>query len=74
MENVLSQIISKKSEKIKIFKKERPENRLLEDIENINNFVDFKNEITRRSLEKKISIIAEIKKKKSIFRCNYKKF
>jgi len=63
MENVLRQIINKKSEKIKIFKKECSENRLLEDIKNIDNFVDFKDKITKRTLEKKISIIAEIKKK-----------
>ena len=63
MENVLRQIINKKSEKIKIFKKERSENKLLEDIKNIDNFVDFKDKITKRTLEKKISIIAEIKKK-----------
>ena len=62
MENVLKKIINKKKERIKIYKKEHPENKLFEDIKNINNFVDFKDKIKRRNSEHKISIIAEIKK------------
>ena len=62
MENVLKKIISKKKEQIKIYKKEHPETRLFDDIKNINNFTDFKDEIKRRNLEQKISIITEIKK------------
>ena len=62
MENVLKKIINKKKERIKIYKKERPENKLFEDIKNINNFIDFKDKIKRRNSERKISIIAEIKK------------
>jgi len=62
MENVLKKIINKKKERIKIYKKEYPENKLFEDIKNINNFIDFKDKIKRRNAERKISIIAEIKK------------
>jgi len=62
MENVLKNIIDKKKEKIKIFINERSESKLFNDIKNINNFIDFKSKIKQRSLEQKISIIAEIKK------------
>ena len=62
MENVLKKIIDKKREKIKVTKNKYTENKLFEDIKNINNFIDFKNNIKRRNSEKKISIIAEIKK------------
>ena len=62
MENVLKKIIDTKREKIKIYKKKHPENKLFEDIKNINNFIDFKDKIKRRNSEHKISIIAEIKK------------
>ena len=62
MENVLKKIIRKKRKRIKIYKKEHNENKLYEDIKNINNFTDFKDEIKRRNLEQKISIITEIKK------------
>ena len=62
MENILKKIINKKKERIKIYKKENPENKLFEDIKNINNFIDFKDKIKRRNSERKISIIAEIKK------------
>ena len=62
MENVLKKIIDKKKEKIKVSKKKYTENKLFEDIKNINNFIDFKNNIKRRNSEQKISIIAEIKK------------
>ena len=62
MENVLKKIISKKKERIKIYKKKDSENKLFDDIKNINNFVDFRSKIKRRNSEQKISIIAEIKK------------
>ena len=62
MENVLKKIIEKKKEKIRIYKKEHPENKLFEDIKNIKNFSDFKGKIKERSSEQKISIISEIKK------------
>ena len=62
MENILKKIINKKKERIKIYKKERSENKIFNDIKNINNFIDFKDKIKKRNLEQKISIIAEIKK------------
>ena len=62
MENILKKIISKKKEKIIDYKKEYSTNKLLDNIKKIDNFIDFKNEIKKRNLEKKISIIAEIKK------------
>ena len=62
MENILNQIISKKKEKIIDYKKKYSMNNLLDNIKNINTFVDFISKIKKRSIEKKISIIAEIKK------------
>ena len=62
MENILNQIITKKKEKIIDYKKKYSMNNLLGNIKNINTFVDFISKIKKRSIEKKISIIAEIKK------------
>ena len=62
MENILKKIINKKKERIKIYKKEYLESRILKDIKNLNNFVDFKDKIKTQNLKQKISIIAEIKK------------
>ena len=62
MENILKTIIVKKKERVKILKKKYVENEILKDIRNFNNFVDFKNSIKKRNLNKKTSIIAEIKK------------
>ena len=62
MENILNQIITKKKEKIIDHKKKYSMNNLLDNIKNINTFVDFISKIKKRSIEKKISIIAEIKK------------
>ena len=62
MENILREIINKKKEKILNYKKNYSTNRLLDDIKNANNFINFKSKIKKRDLEKKISIIAEIKK------------
>ena len=62
MENLLREIINKKKEKILNYKKNYSTNRLLDDIKNVNNFINFKSKIKKRDLEKKISIIAEIKK------------
>ena len=62
MENILNQIITKKKEKIIDYKKKYSMNNLLDNIKSINTFVDFISKIKKRSIEKKISIIAEIKK------------
>ena len=62
MENILREIINKKKEKILNYKKNYSTNRLLDDIKNVDNFINFKSKIKKRDLEKKISIIAEIKK------------
>ena len=62
MENILREIINKKKEKILNYKKNYSTNKLLDDIKNANNFINFKSKIKKRDLEKKISIIAEIKK------------
>ena len=62
MDNVLKKIIDKKKEKVKIFKNLYTENKLLEDIKKIKNFSNFKDKIKKRDSEKRISIIAEIKK------------
>ena len=62
MESILKKIINKKKEKIKIYKRQQPEGRIFEKIKNIDNFIDFKDRIKKRNYEKKISIIAEIKK------------
>ena len=62
MTNILKEIINKKKERILNYKKNYSTNRLLDDIKNVNNYINFKNKIKKRNLEKKISIIAEIKK------------
>ena len=62
MTNILKDIINKKKERILNYKKNYSTNRLLDDIKNVNNYINFKNKIKKRNLEKKISIIAEIKK------------
>ena len=62
MENILKKIVEKKKEKIVSFKKNYSINNILENIKNISNFIDFKSKIIKRNIEKKISIIAEIKK------------
>ncbi len=62
MENILKKIINKKKEKIIGLKKKYSINNLLDNIKNINNFIDFKSKMKKRDIEKKISIIAEIKK------------
>lgn len=62
MENVLQKIINKKKERIKICKNNYSESAILENIKTINNFVNFKNEIKKKNLSQKISIIPEIKK------------
>ena len=62
MKNVLNKILTRKKERIQEYKKKYPINSVLESIKDINNFVNFKQEMQIREKEKKISIIAEIKK------------
>ena len=62
MNNILDKIIDKKKEKVKDYKKKNSINSLLDSIKNINNFIDFKSRINQRNKDKKVSIIAEIKK------------
>ena len=62
MNNILKQIIEKKREKVKISKNLFTENALLENIKNVKNFSDFKSKIKKRNSQKKVSIIAEIKR------------
>jgi indole-3-glycerol phosphate synthase len=63
MKNILRDIVSKKKEVIKNYKKKISENQLLHNIKNIKSYTDFTSKIQKRNAEKKISIIAEIKKK-----------
>ncbi len=62
MENALKKIIDSKKERIKFYKNKYSENKLLNDIKNTKNFIDFKDKIKKRNSDGKISIIAEIKK------------
>tara|TARA_B100001123_G_scaffold358958_1_gene414137 strand:+ start:238 stop:1041 length:804 start_codon:yes stop_codon:yes gene_type:complete len=63
MENILIKIIEKKKEKIKLQKKKYLQSEIFNNIKNVKNFIDFKQKIIQRNSEKKISIIAEIKKR-----------
>ena len=62
MENILKQITTKKKERLIEVKKQYTINNILENIKSINNYIDFKKKLIKRNSEKKISIIAEIKK------------
>ena len=62
MINVLKKIIEKKRERVKILKEKYSNNEISNNIKNLNNFINFKDKIKKRSSENKISIIAEIKK------------
>jgi len=62
MDNILKKIIEKKKDKVKILKKENSESQLLEIIKKNNNFINFKEKMKVRNDNKKISIIAELKK------------
>ena len=61
-ENILSKIIKKKVEKIDLLKKSISLNLLNEKIDNNKLFINFKEKIQNNINDKKISIIAEIKK------------
>jgi len=62
MNNVLKKIIEKKKEKLALYKNKYSENKNFEKIKYIKNFLNFKDKLENRNLEKKVSIIAEIKK------------
>ena len=62
MNNVLEKIIESKKEKIAIYKKKYSFNEILDRIKETNYFINFNDKIKKRYLEKKISIIAEVKK------------
>ena len=62
MKNVLDNIISKKKERIIDYKRKYSENSLIKYIKNITNSANFKDQIIKNNQEKKVSIIAEIKK------------
>ena len=62
MENILKKIISKKKEDILNYKKKYSLENILEKVKNSSNFIDFKSKMVNRNTDKKISIIAEIKK------------
>ncbi|WP_435084913.1 indole-3-glycerol-phosphate synthase [Candidatus Pelagibacter bacterium nBUS_33] len=61
-ENILEKIIKKKIEKINLLKKTVDVKSLNEIINKNNSFIDFKNKIQNNLINKKSSIIAEIKK------------
>ena len=61
-ENILKKIIKKKVEKIDLLKKTIDVKSLNEIINKNNSFIDFKNKIQNNLINKKSSIIAEIKK------------
>jgi len=63
MKNILKDIVDKKKESIKNYKKRFSESQLLDNIKNNQSYTDFLKKIQKRNSEKKISIIAEIKKK-----------
>ena len=62
MDNILKKIVERKKERILFLKKKQKINFLLDNIKNMTNYIDFKDILKKRSLEQKISIIAEIKK------------
>ena len=53
MENILKKIINKKKEQLINYKKKYSITQLLNNVKNINNFIDFKKEIIKRNLKKK---------------------
>ena len=61
-ENILDKIIKKKIEKVDLLKQSTSLKLLIEKIDAINSFIDFKAKIQNNINHKKISLIAEIKK------------
>ena len=62
MENILKEIINKRRERISQYKKNISEDQLLNNIKDVEGFIDFKEKIHIKSKKNEISIIAEIKK------------
>ena len=62
MKNVLKEIISKKKDKIIEYKKNYSIKKIDENIKNRKDFIDFNAKLKERHLDKKLSIITEIKK------------
>ena len=62
MDNVLKKIIDNKKEKITNYKKKYSSSETFDRIKEIKYFINFNDRLKKRYLEKKISIIAEIKK------------
>ena len=62
MENILKKILEKKRDRVVQQKKNENINSILNTIKNLNNNINFTSELKKRSVGKKISIIAEIKK------------
>jgi len=62
MENILNKIIIKKKERLIKLKKKFSNSSLLNEVKKLDCFVDFKNQIYKNNIKKKVSIIAEIKK------------
>ncbi len=62
MNNVLKKIIESKKEKISIYKKKYSSNEIFDRIKEAKCFINFNDKLKKRCLEKKISIIAEVKK------------
>jgi len=61
MENVLKNIILKKKERIKEYKKNYSNSQIFEAIKNNKTFINFKEKLKKRDIVSKLSIIAEIK-------------
>ena len=61
-ENILQKIVQKKSEKIKNLKKTMQLNTIKDLIDKNNLYINFKEKIQKNINDKKLSIIAEIKK------------
>ena len=61
-ENILEKIIKKKIEKIENLKKTTKLEALIESIDKNNSFINFKDKIQKNINNRKLSIIAEIKK------------
>jgi indole-3-glycerol phosphate synthase len=62
MTNILEKIIKQKKEDLKIIKKNNSLKAIEDNIKSIDNFLDFKTTIINNQKQKKVSLIAEIKK------------